>query len=45
MMAEAESRARDNDLTDLERELEASFIADLGSDNEDAKTAILGPES
>jgi len=45
MMAEAESRARESDLTELERELEASFIADLGSDNEDAKTAILGPES
>ena len=30
MMAEAESRARDKDLTELERELEASFVADLG---------------
>src|SRR6202043_4019338 len=29
MMAEAESRSRDRDLTELERELEASFIADL----------------
>lgn len=45
MMAEAESRARDKDLTELERELEASFVADLGSDNEDIKTAVLGPES
>jgi pilus assembly protein FimV len=45
MMAEAESRARDKDLTELERELEASFVADLGSDQEEIKTAVLGPES
>ncbi|MEP6546011.1 MAG: FimV/HubP family polar landmark protein [Gammaproteobacteria bacterium] len=45
MMAEAESRSRDRDLTELERELEASFIADLDSGHEDAKTAVLGPES
>ena len=45
MMAEAESRARDKDLTELERELEASFVADLGSDHEEIKTAVLGPES
>jgi pilus assembly protein FimV len=45
MMAEAESRSRDRDLTELERELEASFVADLGSDHEDIKTAVLGPES
>jgi pilus assembly protein FimV len=45
MMAEAESRARDKDLTELERELEASFVADLGSDHEGIKTAVLGPES
>jgi pilus assembly protein FimV len=45
MMAEAESRARDKDLTELERELEASFVADLGNDHEDVKTAVLGPES
>ncbi|HEX3847120.1 MAG TPA: FimV/HubP family polar landmark protein [Steroidobacteraceae bacterium] len=44
MMAEAESRSRDRDLTELERELEASFIADLG-EHEDAKTAVMGPES
>jgi pilus assembly protein FimV len=44
MMAEAESRSRDKDLTELERELEASFIADLG-EHEDAKTAVMGPES
>ncbi len=45
MMAEAEGRARDRDLTELERELEASFVADLGSDHEEIKTAVLGPES
>ncbi len=45
MMAEAEGRSRDRDLTELERELEASFVADLGSDHEEIKTAVLGPES
>jgi len=45
MMAEAESRSRDRDLTELERELEASFVADLGTDQEEIKTAVLGPES
>jgi len=45
MMAEAEARARDKDMTELERELEASFVADLGLDHEEIKTAILGPES
>ncbi len=45
MMAEAESRSRDRDLTELERELEASFIADLDSDHTEVKTSVLGPES
>jgi pilus assembly protein FimV len=45
MMAEAESRSRDRDLTELERELEASFIADLDAGPEEVKTAVLGPES
>jgi len=45
MMAEAESRSRDRDLTELERELEASFIADLDSGQDDVKTAVLSPES
>jgi pilus assembly protein FimV len=45
MLAEAEGRTRDRDLTELERELEASFVADLGSDHEEVKTAVLGPES
>jgi pilus assembly protein FimV len=47
MMAEAESRSRDRDrdLTELERELEASFIADLDGGPDEVKTAVLGPES
>jgi pilus assembly protein FimV len=45
MMAEAESRARDRDLTELERELEASFISELEASHENIKTAVLGPES
>ncbi|MGO9935356.1 MAG: FimV/HubP family polar landmark protein, partial [Steroidobacteraceae bacterium] len=44
MMAEAESRARDRDLTELERELEASFIADLGADHDGVKTAVMDEE-
>ncbi len=45
MMEEAANHARDRDLTELERELEASFIADLDSAPEEIKTAVLGPES
>jgi pilus assembly protein FimV len=45
MMAEAERNSRDRDLTELERELEASFVADLGQDHDEVKTAVLGPES
>jgi pilus assembly protein FimV len=45
MMAEAENRSRDRDLTELERELEASFIADLDSGPDEVKTAVLGPDS
>jgi pilus assembly protein FimV len=45
MMAEMESRSRDRDLTNLERELEASFIADLDGGQDEVKTAVLGPES
>jgi pilus assembly protein FimV len=45
MMADAERNARDKDLTELERELEASFIADLDSGQDQAKTAVIGPES
>jgi pilus assembly protein FimV len=42
MMADAESRSREQDMTELERELEASFIADLGPDIEESR---LAPES
>ena len=45
MMADAERNARDRDMTDLERELEASFIADLDPSHDEGKTAVLGPES
>jgi pilus assembly protein FimV len=45
MMAEMENRSRDRDLTNLERELEASFIADLDGGQDEVKTAVLGPES
>jgi pilus assembly protein FimV len=45
MMEEAANHARDRDLTELERELEASFIADLESPPDEIKTAVLGPES
>jgi pilus assembly protein FimV len=46
MMEEAAKNARDRDLTELERELEASFIADLDQhQQEEIKTAVLGPES
>jgi pilus assembly protein FimV len=36
---------RDRDLTELERELEASFVAELDSGQDDIKTSVLGPES
>ena len=45
MMEDAANHARDRDLTELERELEASFIADLDQQHEEIKTAVLGPES
>jgi len=45
MMEEASKNSRDRDLTELERELEASFIADLDAHQEEIKTAVLGPES
>ena len=45
MMAEMQSRSHDRDMSTLERELEASFIADLDPGQEDVKTAVLGPES
>jgi pilus assembly protein FimV len=45
MMAEAEKNSRDRDLTELERELEASFVSELDSNQDGIKTAVLGPES
>ena len=45
MMEEAARHAQDRDLTELERELEASFIADLDTPSEEIKTAVLPPES
>jgi pilus assembly protein FimV len=45
LMADAENRAREKDMTELERELEASFVADLGPDMDQGRTAVLGPES
>jgi pilus assembly protein FimV len=45
LMAEAESRSKDKDLTALERELEASFVADLDALDGGAKTMVIGPES
>ena len=47
LMAEADTKSREKDMTELERELEASFVADLGPDIEDSKTEVLGmgPES
>jgi pilus assembly protein FimV len=45
MMEEAAKNSHDRDLTELERELEASFIADLESHQDEIKTAVLGPES
>ncbi len=44
MMAEAESRSREKDMTELERELEASFVADLSPDLTETKTSVIGPE-
>jgi pilus assembly protein FimV len=45
MMEEAAKHSQDRDLTELERELEASFIADLESPAQEIKTAVLPPES
>jgi pilus assembly protein FimV len=45
MMADAEAAVRDRDLTELERELEASFIADLEASSAGVHTAVIAPES
>ncbi len=41
LISEAEARAHDGDLTQLERELEASFIAELSASNEDIQTSVI----
>ncbi len=45
LMADAESRARDRDLTELERELEASFISEMDTSHDAIRTAVLAPDS
>ncbi|HUY84869.1 MAG TPA: FimV/HubP family polar landmark protein, partial [Steroidobacteraceae bacterium] len=40
-LADAENRTQDHDLTELERELEASFIADLDTDHAGVRTAVI----
>jgi len=45
MMEDAEKAIQDRDLTELERELEASFIADLEHSTAGVHTAVIGPES
>ncbi len=44
LLAEADRKARDRSLSDLERELEASFVAEL-SDRDEMKTAPIGAET
>lgn len=41
MLREAETNAKDTDLTQLERELEASFIAELAASGDDIKPSIV----
>jgi pilus assembly protein FimV len=45
MMEDADKNSRDRDMTELERELEASFVADLDLSHDGIKTSVLGPES
>jgi pilus assembly protein FimV len=45
LMADADAQARDRDMTELERELEASFISELEPDHEEGGTTILSAES
>ncbi len=45
LMADAEKAIEDRDLTELERELEASFIADLEHSTAGAQTAVIPPEA
>ncbi len=41
MLREADNSAKDSDLTQLERELEASFIAELAASGDDIKTGMV----
>jgi len=43
--AQSDAPADDRDLTELERELEASFVAELDASHDDIKTAVFGPDS
>lgn len=45
MMDDAGKAVEDRDLTELERELEASFIADLEHSTAGAQTAVIPPEA
>jgi pilus assembly protein FimV len=45
MITETESRPQEGDMTQLERELEASFISELDASHDDLKEMIGGPES
>jgi pilus assembly protein FimV len=45
LMSEAEASARDRDLTDLERELEASFVASLDAGHDPGKTTLAADVS
>jgi pilus assembly protein FimV len=44
-LMEQAAQRRDSDLTELERELEASFISELDAQQDEIKTAVLPPES
>ncbi|MDE2305573.1 MAG: hypothetical protein KGL34_08440 [Gammaproteobacteria bacterium] len=45
MMQEAESHSHDRDLTELERELEASFISELEASHGSINTSVIPPEA
>ncbi len=45
LMSQAEASARDQDLTDLERELEASFVANLDAGHDLGKTTLAADAS
>ncbi len=45
LMESAHEQAADRDLTDLERELEASFVAEMGTATANINTAVIGNEA